>query len=880
MAKILKLHNMSKDNAHLFVGKPNRGTPRSTFDFSHTNSDSMNIGEIKVGTWFETMPKDTIRAGVSENVIASPMQAPSFVRMKHVNKDFYIPETLLWKYHNEFMLQRPDGIFSNSQVAQSIKEKKPWMPPSINFGLWLMPLVAFAKGYFLLRENIIFEDGGMYYYPPSGDAKDFENELFNLGVGTTTSSHSISFVPLNFKAMNIDFSSDAYFTLIDKSSKEYFPNTLRAVFSVNGTYDNPNGDDDDSFVYLRFNDISNYDTYPFPYFRLLSSRHFSEAQYVSWKEKNFLKVADKYTGFGYISKSNSVWVDTPWAPAKTQSLIFNLPDDSPVVTLPLPSDELCEQYGMNKVTLLWYCCNQACKLLDSMGLNCEQLLRGSSPKDIFNFEVNALPFFAYQKVYFDHFASKSVQFGQIDWSYSNGAYFDFVYNNIDSTWPSWSLYDFLLSYDVDGSVLDRYRLRHSDVSSIGFLGSGWTLPLLNLPHNFEDLHDLNFTIFRNTDASGVPFYTCFEPLLGFNLNSSYHVFSNRSGETIRTDFTTYLPKFDLYHGLFHLQYSNFAPDYFTTAQYDPTQGNEQVQVPSTITQLREANALQEFFDANQWTRSIGEWLNAHFDSYSKYVGLTDAEFLGSMETNIQISEQLQTSESTENSELGERAGVAQGINNQGLASFTCGEYGIFISVHYIVMETTYVTGVQKKFFAKNSYLDYPYPEFANLSPEAIDYRELFFPSLSLKDYSSLLGRDELFNASGALPQIQLSGSITSDFTTINVSKQPQTQTNPTNNYSYNRVFGYTPRYSSYKFQFDEIKGDLLHTLNYWSDSRDLWSRPVLGYNFLSYELAFLLSNLNKIFAINNDFLADHFTINQLYNIEVSRSLPVHPTPQK
>ena len=195
-----KSKKMAKGNSFLFQGSTKNNIPRSTFDFSKTNSDTMNFGEIKIGQWFETIAKDTIRGGVSESVIASPLTAPANVRVKHVNKSFYLPNTLLWKYWNEFCLQRPDGIFSSSEVASSITEKRPWITPSINFGMWLYPLLAFAKGYFIPTDEFAIPissniENKWYHNSTFGGWNSYNH--FNMARET------IQFYGTNFKATDV-----------------------------------------------------------------------------------------------------------------------------------------------------------------------------------------------------------------------------------------------------------------------------------------------------------------------------------------------------------------------------------------------------------------------------------------------------------------------------------------------------------------------------------------------------------------------------------------------------------------------------------------------------------------------------------------------------
>lgn len=834
---------MAKNNGFLFQGNTKNSIPRSTFDFSKTNSDTMNFGEIKIGQWFETIAKDSIRGGVSESVIAAPLTAPANCRIKHINKSFYLPNTLLWKYWNEFCLQRPDGIFSSSQIANAVKEQNPWRVPSINLAGFIFPLIAFAKGMFLPK--------GSFYVPLDDNLEDKDYSFINPSGNTTNDGYAelmtnnfievendyIEILPVNFIATDLSLVSDTSNTVNFNFSDGYrgLKMSSHLVFK-NSVFQTPTTVDSHYFNSYYWENLPGY--CPYVYNNVFESSEALDSINLSFD----LEIPGQFvittnSKGGRVGKYSPRFISS----SGTVNLLS--------VKLPLPSLELSRQYGFTRLGMLYYCANSALRLLDSIGINYKMFL-GCNFLDIINTEINALPLFCYQKIFFDHFSNKSVDFGMIDFSYANGPIFNHTIER------GLQLSEILSNSGVDSKICELYS---SPAASGSYGGSNlcWNLPLLNLPRNYNCVRDI-YVRPSVSDCTDV-----FRLLLGFDIDKLVHFdLQDDSGR-----FNTLLPSFDLYHGLLHMQYSNFAPDYFTTAQYDPTQGNEQVSIPSTISQLREANALQEFFDANQWTRSIGEWLNSHFDSYSKYVGLTDAEFCGSSETNIVISEQLQTSETTENSALGERAGVGQGSGDSGLSSFTIGENGIFMCVHYIVMETSYIQGIQKKLFVKHSYLDYPFPELSNLSPESIDVRELCLSSPQPKPFVNYGNSEEIEPiAKFDSPELRLDHSNVR--TKITVSD---------NDSQY--VFGYTPRYSAYKFQFDEVKGEFVSSLDYWSDFRLFFSRPVLGHDFVSYELAYLYSNLNKIFAVYDDLINDHFYVNQLYNYEVTRSLPVTVKPK-
>ena len=599
-----KSKKMSKSNGFLFQGNTKNNIPRSTFDFSKTNSDTMNFGEIKIGQWFETMAKDSIRGGVSESVIAQPLTAPANVRIKHVNKSFYLPNTLLWKYWNEFCLQRPDGIFSSSQVASAVSEQKPWITPSINFGMWLYPLIAFAKGYFIPVND--------FAIPLSShiDNKWYHNTIFsgfNAYNSYNTADTYISFYGTNFLATDAQIiNSDNNSTLSEdgENTSEFHRSVF---FSSHFEFDDSSFNDLGSVVTSGYFNPFYYKNSP-----NFQARFFGAVYSDSNGFNSTVDIPVSSTSYSYLHST----LDTYTNGIGCVRFGFDNSDtDLQPFVLPLPSLDLSRSYGFTQIGMLYYLAQSAVRLIDSLGIN-PNIINASSMKDLLSIEINALPLFAYHKIYFDHFANKSVDFGQIDFSYSNGPIFDTLTAGF-MTNPLSTFHSTLEHIGVDTNVVDRYRSHIGQTETSNAQQTvtlGWHLPLLNLPQNFNNISEIYLDINSSQDVFRVLLGIDINALISTNRRSTSGTFS-RLNSSVNS---TLLPDFDIYHGLLHMQYANFAPDYFTTAQFDPTQGNEQVSVPSTIAQLREANALQEFFDANQWTRSIGEWLNSHFDSYSKY----------------------------------------------------------------------------------------------------------------------------------------------------------------------------------------------------------------------------------------------------------------------
>ena len=522
-----------------------------------------------------------------------------------------------------------------------------------------------------------------------------------------------------------------------------------------------------------------------------------------------------------------------------QPVVDILPPAVPnLFCLPLPAGYEAAQYNMSVLSYLWYLCNNAVKLLDSFNIPVyiDQLF-------VTNTRFDAMPFFAYSRIYHEIFANKQIQVNAPDWSEANG--------------PLCPL------YSASDTPSNHYTY-------------GWILHHPELPYNVNTFSYDEKIIIRN-------FWQGQCLLLGLSLNSL--LFSNsldltyepfdRSNKSLSH---TYM----IYNGLLHLQYQNFPPDYFTEALLDPLAGAKDINIPSTITQLQEKSKLQDFLNQTAWTRNIKEWLQSQWDSFSKFTTVNEPSLCGSSDVDINISQVLQTSETAE-TPLGTRAGVGSGYGNGYLCKQQFGEYGVLLTVSYIVLDTMYINRLDVRQRHKSSRFDYPLPQFANLGNEAIMPSELNF-ELSVQvtfgtsvyasyvsDTAQVIGfktnqspRDIMDSYS------QSGGQYLPDNGTPNIAEPSVV----------NRVFGYIPRYSIYKHHMDEVHGNFLTTLKRWVPSRELGTRPTyLSYAFISYELASKTCNLLKNFVNTTSFGDDNFLVNHTNILHVRRALPYIVKPQ-
>lgn len=156
----------------------------------------------------------------------------------------------------------------------------------------------------------------------------------------------------------------------------------------------------------------------------------------------------------------------------------------------------------------------------------------------------------------------------------------------------------------------------------------------------------------------------------------------------------------------------------------------ELEVPApTINELRRAFAVQRWLEINArgGTRYV-ESIKAHFDVRSSDQRLQRAEFIGAETKAIVVSEVLQTSgpnAEDDSGVVGDMAGHAISFSQGNQKSYFAEEHGFIISLVCVMPDSGYFQGVDQMFWRKDRF-QYPWPSFAHLGEEAIENRELFY----------------------------------------------------------------------------------------------------------------------------------------------------------
>lgn len=241
--------------------------------------------------------------------------------------------------------------------------------------------------------------------------------------------------------------------------------------------------------------------------------------------------------------------------------------------------------------------------------------------------------------------------------------------------------------------------------------------------------------------------------------------------------------------------------------------------PTTITDLRRATKLQAFFEKLMRGGSrLSEYILSVFGVRSSDARLQRPEYITGTKTTMQISEVLNTSDTTE-APQGNMAGHGVGYIDGRFGTHFCEEHGWIIGIMSILPKTAYQQGIDRR-FSKLDQFDYFTPDLEHIGEQEILNQELYAD------------------------------------TTLAVRKQ---------------TFGYIPRYSEYKYMSSRVAGQFKVQLDYWHMARKFATPPALNADFISSDPT------HRIFAVTDP--ADDKILCQVMNkIIANRPMAKYATP--
>lgn len=217
---------------------------------------------------------------------------------------------------------------------------------------------------------------------------------------------------------------------------------------------------------------------------------------------------------------------------------------------------------------------------------------------------------------------------------------------------------------------------------------------------------------------------------------------------------------------------------------------------------------------------LNEFLLAMYGISPSDAVLQRPQYLGGLRSPIMISEIAQTSQTTDNSELGQLAGYGLSATENFIDSFTAREHGVFMTLFFITYEPNYPTAIDREYLNSSVY-DWYFPTFTNLADQAILSREVYL--------SNDAEQNEL-------------------------------------------IFGYQGKYDELRTSFNKVAGSLRTSeLGNWTASRRFTSAPTLNDDFLTIKK----DSLKDLFQVQDQ---PPFIVYFDSKVEAIRPLPYHSNP--
>ena len=146
---------------------------------------------------------------------------------------------------------------------------------------------------------------------------------------------------------------------------------------------------------------------------------------------------------------------------------------------------------------------------------------------------------------------------------------------------------------------------------------------------------------------------------------------------------------------------------------------------ATINQLRQAFQVQKFYEelargGSRYREIIYSMFNTTISDKTVQI----PEYLGGSRNPINISQVIQTSETTENSPQGNTGAMSVTCQSKGVVTKSFEEHGWIIGLMCVRHDRTYQQGVERMWSRKHQ-LDYYFPVFANLGEQAILKKEIY-----------------------------------------------------------------------------------------------------------------------------------------------------------
>lgn len=237
-----------------------------------------------------------------------------------------------------------------------------------------------------------------------------------------------------------------------------------------------------------------------------------------------------------------------------------------------------------------------------------------------------------------------------------------------------------------------------------------------------------------------------------------------------------------------------------------------------VSDLRLAFQIQRWLERNARAGArYTEFIRSHFGVAPRDERLQRPEYIGGSKSPFIVSEVLQTSSTDATTPQGNLAGHGISVDRNFCAKYRVKEYGLIIGIMSIMPRSAYQQGIDRQWLRRTKY-DFFFPEFANLSEQAIEQAEIY-----------------------------LSG----------VEAENET------------IFGYQGRYDEMRVKRNIVCGNMRDTLDYWHLGRQFAAAPLLNSDFVT------CTPSKRIFAEQTE---PGLIVNILNRIKAIRPMPIMSDP--
>ena len=152
-----------------------------------------------------------------------------------------------------------------------------------------------------------------------------------------------------------------------------------------------------------------------------------------------------------------------------------------------------------------------------------------------------------------------------------------------------------------------------------------------------------------------------------------------------------------------------------------------------VADLRLVFQIQKWLERNARAGArYVEFLGAHFGVHPRDDRLQRPEYIGGSKAPVIISEVLQTSSTDATSPQGNQAGHGISGSATFCGSYTAQEFGLIMGIMSVMPRSAYSQGIDRQWLRRTKY-DFYFPEFANLSEQAIERGEIFTNSVEAEN---------------------------------------------------------------------------------------------------------------------------------------------------